>query len=159
MTNTGTVGLTHTRQRLKAAIPRTTRAIPTTYASKSLINMITFIYQYINSSTFDLYRTGQRVLIDLQRTSISRCCMIQLLAHPLPSSPVSKLYLIIILPMCRLSSLLTRGGGRCGGGAKSDDGEKAWSSINHSIHSWIGLVSIDVLHKIYLEYHRVCPLV
>ncbi len=49
--------------------------------------------------------------------------------HP---SPVSKLSLFLSLPMCRPSSLLKRGGGG-GEGAESYDGEKALSSINHSI--------------------------
>jgi hypothetical protein len=54
-------------------------------------------------------------------------------------SPVSKLSLFLSLPVCHRSSLLSEGGGpgggRGGGGAKLYDGEKAWSSINHSIFS------------------------
>jgi hypothetical protein len=40
---------------------------------------------------------------------------------------------------CVLPIELTEGGGgaRGGGGAKSDDGEKDWSSINHSILSGV----------------------
>jgi hypothetical protein len=38
------------------------------------------------------------------------------------------------LPVCRRSRLLTgEGGGRDGTGAKSYNGEEAWSSINRSI--------------------------
>jgi hypothetical protein len=40
----------------------------------------------------------------------------------------SKLFLFLSLHVCRRSK-----GGSGGGGAKSHDGEKAWSSINHSI--------------------------
>jgi hypothetical protein len=57
--------------------------------------------------------------------------MIRLHAHPLPPSPVTKLYLFLSLSMCVAGrAYLTEGRG---GEAKSYDGEKAWSSINHSI--------------------------
>jgi hypothetical protein len=63
--------------------------------------------------------------------------MIRLLAHaPPPSSGTgSKLPLFLSLPVCRRSILLTGEEGGGGRGAKSDDREKAWSSINHSILS------------------------
>ncbi len=51
---------------------------------------------------------------------------------PYPS-PFSKLSFFLSLPICRRSSLLT---GEGGGGAKSNDGEKAWSSMNHSKKLW-----------------------
>ncbi len=52
-------------------------------------------------------------------------------SSPTPSPfSVSKLSLFLNLPVCRRSSLLTGGGGTI-----SYDGEKAWSSINHSILS------------------------
>jgi hypothetical protein len=57
------------------------------------------------------------------------------LAPPPPPLPVSKLTFFLSLPVCRRSSLLTGEGGGSRGGAKSDDVEKAWSSINHSILS------------------------
>ncbi len=47
---------------------------------------------------------------------------------PPPPPPVSKLYLFLSLSVCHRSSFLTGGGG-----ANSHDGEKEWSSINHSI--------------------------
>jgi hypothetical protein len=50
----------------------------------------------------------------------------------LPLSPVSKLSLLLSLPVCHRSSLPT-GGGEVGWGAISYDGEKARPSINHSI--------------------------
>ncbi len=76
----------------------------------------------------------QRVLNALQRTRLSWRRMIWLLT--LTPSPVSKMSLFLSLPVFRLSSLLTGevwGGG--GGGAKSYNREKAWSSTNHSIPS------------------------
>jgi hypothetical protein len=57
------------------------------------------------------------------------------LAPPPPPFPVSKLSLLYSLPVCRPSSLLTKERGRGGGGAKSYDSEKAWSSIIHSVLS------------------------
>ncbi len=59
--------------------------------------------------------------------------MIWLLPHHLTPYPISKLSLFLSLPVSRRSSYLTGEGGRGGGGAKSHDDEKAWSSINHSI--------------------------
>jgi hypothetical protein len=55
------------------------------------------------------------------------------LAPPPTPFHVSKLSLFLRLPVCRRSSLLTEEGMR--GGAKSYDGEKAWSFINHLILS------------------------
>jgi hypothetical protein len=78
----------------------------------------------------------QRVLNDLKRTRLSCSQMIRLLAHPLPPSPVSKLFLLLILP-CMSPVELTDGRGVGGVGAKSYDGEKTWSPINHSILSGI----------------------
>ncbi len=54
--------------------------------------------------------------------------MIWLLPHPLPPSPVSKMFLFVSLPDGRV-------GGRKWGGVKSYDHENARSSINHSILS------------------------
>jgi hypothetical protein len=54
------------------------------------------------------------------KTRLSRH-MICLLAHPLPPSPVSKMYLFLRFPVCSQSSLLTGEWG--GGGAKS---KKSW---------------------------------
>jgi hypothetical protein len=51
-----------------------------------------------------------------------------------PPSPVSKLSLILSLPVCRRSSSLT-GERAGGGGAKSYDDEKIWYSMIHSILS------------------------
>jgi hypothetical protein len=59
--------------------------------------------------------------------------MIWLLPHPPPH--VSKLSLFFRLPVCRRSKLLTGEGGRGWAVAKSYDGEKALSSLNHSILS------------------------
>jgi hypothetical protein len=61
--------------------------------------------------------------------------IIRLLAHPLPLSPISKLSLLLSLPVCRRSGLLTGEGEGNGGGAKSYDGEKGWPSVNHSLLS------------------------
>jgi hypothetical protein len=52
---------------------------------------------------------------------------------PSPTPSLSLQYLS--LPVCRRSGLLTGEGRRGGGGAKSYDGEKGLSSLNHSIHS------------------------
>ena len=62
----------------------------------------------------------QRVLKDLQRTRPSCRRLIQLLPHRLTLSPVSKLSLILSLPVCRRSSLLT---------GKGDGRGWAWSRI------------------------------
>ncbi len=82
----------------------------------------------------------QRVLNDLWRTRLSRRRMIWLLPHPLPHPlppPISKFSIFLSLPLYRRSSLLTEGGGGNGQGkgAKSYDGGKACSSINHSLIS------------------------
>jgi hypothetical protein len=68
-----------------------------------------------------------RVLNSLKRTRFS---MIWVLPHPLTPSPVGKSSLFLSLPVCRRSSLLNEGGG-----GQTYDGEKAWSSIIHSIPS------------------------
>ncbi len=54
-----------------------------------------------------------------------------------PPSPISKLSLFLNPTVCRRSSTLSGEGGRREGegGAKSYDGEKAWSSVTHSILS------------------------
>ncbi len=80
-----------------------------------------------------LYTFIQRVLNDLWRTRLSCRRMIWLLPRPLPPSPVNKLSLFLSLPVCCRSSLLTGERGRVWGRAKSYNGEKASSSINHSI--------------------------
>ncbi len=76
----------------------------------------------LHSNTYN-----QSVLNDLYSTMIS--CRRILLSLYL----VSNLSLFHCLHVCRQSSLLTGKGGM--GGAKSYDGEKAWSSVNHSILS------------------------
>jgi hypothetical protein len=60
--------------------------------------------------------------------------MIRLLAHPPPPLLVNKSSLILNLPVCRRSNILTKRGGG-GQGAKSYDRAKAWPSTNHSILS------------------------
>jgi hypothetical protein len=78
----------------------------------------------------------QRELNDLWRTRLSRRRITWLLSHPLPSptplSPVSSTG-----KLRKKDNSLTGGGvGEwVGGRAKSDDNEKAWSSINHAILS------------------------
>jgi hypothetical protein len=54
---------------------------------------------------------GQRVLNDLQRNKLSCVRIIQLLAHPLPHFPDINLSLILGLPVCHRSGLLTGEGG------------------------------------------------
>jgi hypothetical protein len=66
----------------------------------------------------------QRVLNDLQRTAFLSSYDLAPLPSP-TSSPVSKLFFFLSLPVYRRSSLGAGGGG----GAKSYNGEKAWSSI------------------------------
>ncbi len=44
--------------------------------------------------------------------------------------------------MCRWSCILTGEGGGGVGGTKSYEGEKAWSSLNHSILPGIGILCI-----------------
>ncbi len=89
-----------------------------------------FLHYTFNAIPFPYSRYhSQRVLKNLQR---SRLCMIRLLAHPLPPSPISNLSLFLSLPVCRRSSDRERGGGR---GAKSYDSEKAWPSVNPSLRS------------------------
>ncbi len=56
-------------------------------------------------------------------------------SSPTLPHPVSKLSLFLSHPVCRLSNLLTGEGGGGGEGARLYVGEKAWSSINHSIIS------------------------
>jgi hypothetical protein len=75
-------------------------------------------------------RPSQRVLNDLKRTRLS--CRPSNLALP-PPYPLSRQQVVSLSQSSCVSSLLTgelgQGGG--GGGAKSYDGEKAWSAINH----------------------------
>jgi hypothetical protein len=80
---------------------------------------------------------SQRVLDDFAKTRLSRRRIIWLLSHPLPHSAFdSRLDRRQIARLKKRDNLLTRGGRRRPrGGAKSYDGEKAWSSINHSILS------------------------
>jgi hypothetical protein len=70
----------------------------------------------------------QRVLHDLLRTRLSRRPMIWLPPTPFPPRTGR---------LIKIDNLLAgeRGRGVGGGKAKSDDSEKAWSSINHSILS------------------------
>ncbi len=63
-------------------------------------------------------------------------------SSPTPT-PVSKLSLVLSLPVSRRSSLVTQEGGGSGGGDKSYDGEKAWSSINHSILFGLKILSMS----------------
>ncbi len=71
-----------------------------------------------------------RVLNDFQRTRLSRLHRIWLLPHLLPpSSPVSKLDRRHTGRLRKRDNFLTGEWGT-GGGAKSYEGEKAWSSIN-----------------------------
>jgi hypothetical protein len=50
-----------------------------------------------------------------------------------------QVFSLLSLPVCRRSSLLTR---ESGGGAKSYDADKAWSSINHNTLQCFGSVII-----------------
>ncbi len=91
---------------------------------------------YVES--FTILLVIQRVLNELWRTRLACGRMIRV-AHPLSPSPVSNLFLFLNLPVCRRSSLLTWGGGRGGRGAKSDDHETAYPSMNHSRLSDVNL--------------------
>jgi hypothetical protein len=71
----------------------------------------------------------QRVLHDLKRTRLSRRRIIWLLVHPLTSQQV------VCFSQYSCVSLVEKGGGRGGSGAKSCDGEEAWSSKNPSVLS------------------------
>ncbi len=90
-----------------------------------------------------------------KRIRLSRHRMNWLLTHTLPPSTVSKLSLFLSLPVCRRSSLLTgEGGGGDEGGAKSYDGEKAWSSVNPSILSgWPSSSGVSRSKKWLIERH------
>ena len=68
----------------------------------------------------------------------------------LPPSPVRNLSLFLSLLMCRRWSLLTGGGGRSEGGAKSYDREKAWSSIYYPI------LSGKNVHHSFLDLNYLC---
>jgi hypothetical protein len=81
-------------------------------------------------ATEDFLVFSQRVLNDLWRTRLSRRRMIWLLAHPL-TSPVRKLDRRYTGSL-RRETICIRERGEGEGGAKLYDGEKAWSSINHS---------------------------
>jgi hypothetical protein len=71
----------------------------------------------------------QRILNDFQRTRLSRCRMIWLLHHALPPScqPVVSLSQSSFVSPVELTD---GRGGRWGGGAKTYNREKAWSSMN-----------------------------
>jgi hypothetical protein len=69
-------------------------------------------------------------------------------SSPTPS-PVSKLSPYLSFLVCRRSSLLT-----VEGGAKSYDGEEAWSSINNSIPSRGGLKNLDKEKRELSGRHR-----
>ncbi len=78
-------------------------------------------------------RIDQRVWNDLQRTRLFCLRMIWLISHPLSQPfPVNKLDSDILY---RKRQDVGRRWGEGGGGAKSYDGERAWSSINHSIRN------------------------
>jgi hypothetical protein len=84
--------------------------------------------------------------------------MIRLHARPLPTLPVIKLSILLSLPVCRLSSLLTgegKGGG--GRGAESYHREKAWASINvqSSLHAVMQIRRGVALSKIYALSRKV----
>ncbi len=85
---------------------------------------------------------------------------------PSPTSPFSKLSLLLSLPVCCRSSLMTGRGRAYRGGAESYDNEKAWSSINYSLSS--GLFTMPTMHSsselcyllkgnetMHFEHHRV----
>ncbi len=64
---------------------------------------------------------------------------------PYPPSPARNLPLFLSLPVCRMSTLLTRGGGGYGRGAESYDRKKAWASINYAILSgYIACFAMDM---------------
>ncbi len=88
------------------------------------------VYRMIHTSNMF---TSSYVLISVSKHNYD---MIRLLARP-PSllSPISKLSLFLSLPVCRRSSLLTGEEEGIGGGAKSYDGEKAWTTLTYSILS------------------------
>jgi hypothetical protein len=97
------------------------------------------------------YSLSQRVLNGLQMTRLSRRRMIRLLPHPVPT--ISEIDRRHTGRMRKRDILLTEKGGGGGGGAQSCDGEKAWSSINHSILSGLN-------HKIKTKknggHNRLC---
>ncbi len=75
--------------------------------------------------------------------------MIWLVLHPLPPSPVTSLYFFVFLCVaCRPG----------GGGAKSYNNEKAWSSINHLIlsqeYSHICLTTFIAIHIMMVHSSR-----
>jgi hypothetical protein len=110
-----------------------TRAVLVSQDRRHLCELLSIPKQIINGvgPLLSSYVYIQRVLLnDLWRTRRSRRPIIWLHPHPYPHSSVSK------LDRRHLGdSLLTGEGKGKGGGAKSYDGEKAWSSINHSILS------------------------
>ncbi len=84
---------------------------------------------FANSVLSKNITTTQRVLNDLEDQAFLLSYDFWLLPHPLPPTSVSKLSLFLMLPVSRHAVSLLTGGW----GAKSCDGEKAWSSINHPI--------------------------
>jgi hypothetical protein len=101
-----------------------------------VLNIFIFLKDKHNS-TGSIYRKNLSliwsVLNDLSRTRLSRRRMIWLHLHPLPP-PVSILSLILSFLCVAFELTYGRGVGG-GGGAKSCDGKKAWSCINHSLLS------------------------
>ncbi len=83
-------------------------------------------------------------------------------SYPTPPSPVSKLDRRHTGRRRKRDNLLSERGREGGGGAKSFDGEKAWSSINHSILFavrciWTGLTVALLCKLLHRHRHTVTP--
>jgi hypothetical protein len=83
--------------------------------------------------------------------------MICLLPHPIPPlTSASCLSFLVFLCVAAVELTVGSGGAGVGGGAKSHDGEKAWSSTNHSILSERNLCSqslFDTKRACTVLYH------
>ncbi len=108
-------------------------------------------YEILAICLTSLLCTKQRVLNDLQSIRLPCRRIIWLLPNPFPLFPVSKLYLRHTerLWKCDILLMLERGGG--GRGAKSYDGEKAWFSVNRSIHSCTAYTGYFIYFKLLYE--------
>ncbi len=126
-----------------------------------------FLLQYLHSYNHSLI-TFPEALLSLQppvlhctlRTTLHpselRCtqafsaCMIWLLPNPLPLS--RQQFVFLSQPSCVSPVELTDGRGGWGG-ANSNNGEKTWPSINHSVLFGInyGLQWISVKHKVQVH--------
>ncbi len=95
------------------------------------LTVFTFCAHMDKSAVCTVHNAYVRQPAKTSTALLARSRMIWLLPLP-PPSPVSKLSPFPRLPVCRRSSSLTVVGG---GGAKSYDNKKVWSSINHSILS------------------------